>query len=106
MRAARRVPLFGAGMKATEAQGQKLLETGGPLSSHREFFQGLGTGSQRALSAGSLCQALKELGDRFAHWCLLVSRISVEGSKTSQDMTFFRPQRGLHPWSRSARRGT
>ncbi|XP_040512356.1 coiled-coil domain-containing protein 81-like [Gallus gallus] len=36
--------------------------------------------------------------------CIVLPRISVEGSKTSQDMTFFRPQRGLHPWSRSARR--
>ena len=40
MGTARRVPLFRAGPKATEARGQKLLETGGPRSSHRESSKG------------------------------------------------------------------
>ena len=40
MGGARRVPLFRAGMKVTEARGQKLLETGEPLSSHRESSYG------------------------------------------------------------------
>ena len=53
--AARRVPLFRAGTKVTEVQGQKLLETGEPLSSHREL-QGAESSKGSALAPKEPCQ--------------------------------------------------